>query len=90
MQLENSDSPRIRKWVEPTGFVNLAQGSDVIKGGPDFYFGDRNVPFGDSEPEHPRAAIQVHRVRRRDDAEEIELLTLGVVVQGLATVRKLG
>jgi hypothetical protein len=90
MQLENTDTPRTRKWVEPTGFVNLAQGEDVVKGGPNFYFGDRNVPFGESEVEHPRAAIQVHRVKRRDDADEVELLTLGVIVQGIATVRKVG
>jgi hypothetical protein len=90
MQLENTDTARIRKWVEPTGFINLAQGSDVVKGANDFYFGDRNVPFGDTEISKPRAAIQVHRVKRRDLKGEEEIYTLGVIVQGLTSVRKVG
>jgi hypothetical protein len=61
-----------------------------VKGGAGFYFGDRSVPFGDTGTEHPRAAIQVHRVKRRDDTDGVELLTLGIIVQGLATVRKVG
>jgi hypothetical protein len=80
---EPTGAPRVRKWDSVTGFVNLFQGRDQNGG---LYPGDRAVPNIESCPD--QIAVQIHRVTRRDDPEQIEILTLAVYVGERVLVRK--
>ena len=84
--MEESGSPRLRKWDIETGFVNLFQGRDNIRstGGPS-YPGDRLI--GGIQDDPGSVVVQVHRVARRDDPET-ELLTLAVHLGDRQIVRK--
>jgi hypothetical protein len=69
-------APRIRKWTEDLGFVNLFQGRDLnySEGSKlypgDLYFGD--LYFGDNSIQ-----VQIHHVTRRDEVDE-QLYTIAV------------
>jgi hypothetical protein len=84
--MEESGSPRLRKWDSETGFINLFQGRDNIRStsGPS-YPGDRMI--GGIEEDPGSIVLQVHRVARRDDPST-ELLTLAVHLGDRQIVRK--
>jgi hypothetical protein len=67
-------SPRIRKWTDQEGFINLFQGRDVsVKAGQPYYSGDRELAIPAE-----RMIIQVHRVVRRGHDDDSRLLTLAL------------
>ena len=69
--------PRIRRWTEQEGFINLFQGRDVTHtpGNP-FYLGDRLIAGLDTDTD--KVLIQIHRVVRRDQPVNERLLTLAL------------
>lgn len=67
-------SPRLRKWTDQEGFINLFQGRDVsAKAGQPYYSGDRELAISAE-----RMIIQVHRVVRRGHDDDSRLLTLAL------------
>lgn len=87
MLMEDGDSPRVRKWSDRVGFVNLFQGRD-LKPQPngDFYPGDRWV--SDLEDEPNQIVIQVHRLLVRDHEDEGEVLSLAIYAGSGLVVRR--
>ena len=85
--LEENGSPRIRKWDDGLGFVNLFQGRDLknIPGRP-FYPGDRAVPKIDENPDD--VVVQFHRVMRRDREDSFEILAPAVYLGRRSIIRK--
>lgn len=69
--LQAGQSPRVRKWDEQIGFINLFQGRDLDFGtsGGLTYPGDRAVPTDDIAAGAP--VLQVHRVSRRGYVEDV-------------------
>ena len=85
--LEEKGGPRLRKWDEGVGFVNLFQGRDnEPPAGGAFYPGDRAIPDVEHEPDD--VVIQVHHVARRD-LPQTSILTLAVYLGSRPIVRKL-
>jgi len=85
--LESPDTPgepRVRKWAEDTGFVNLFQGRDLQGTG---YKGDRD--FAEDTVTENSILLQVHRVSRRG-YDDTDLFTLAIKFEGHTIVRKLG
>lgn len=80
----DDSKPRIRKWADDTGFVNLFQGRDVSGTG---YLGDRDFA-AESFPEDS-IQLQVHHVSRRD-FDDKDLYTLAIRFGGHTIVRKIG
>jgi hypothetical protein len=80
----DESKPRVRKWADDTGFVNLFQGRDVT--GSD-YLGDREFAQG-LFPEDS-ILLQVHHVSRRD-YDDKDLYTLAIRFGGHTIVRKIG
>lgn len=76
--------PRVRKWADDTGFVNLFQGRDLVGEG---YVGDRN--FADEEFDENTVMLQIHRVTRRG-YDDRNMYTLAVRLGGHTIVRKTG
>jgi len=75
--LGEPEQPRVRRWDDRLGFVNLFQGRDVRPApGAPFYPGDRSVPSVESDPD--RVVIQIHCVTRRDRHDPYTLLTPAV------------
>jgi hypothetical protein len=73
---DRPNNPRVRKWVDDTGFVNLFQGKDLTATKPGFdYKGDRSAGLEDSDED--KVVLQVHHVSRRG-VEEDDLFTLAV------------
>ena len=86
--MDDAGNPRVRKWDDATGFINLFQGRDLrpqIDGS--FYPGDRKLADFVGSPE--QVMLQVHRVRRRDDPAGQELLTLAVHLGDRSIVKKM-
>lgn len=83
--LDEGGEPRIRKWDEETGFVNLFQGRDNVGGAGAFYPGDRRI--GGIEDDPDSVVIQIHRVRRRGYGDE-GFFTLAVHLGNRQIVRK--
>ncbi len=76
---ETDGRPRIRKWDNMTGFVNLFQGRDVERASSRIgYPGDRAIPNLVNDTD--QVVLQVHRVRRRDHSDPDDLFTLAVHV----------
>jgi hypothetical protein len=85
--LEEKGQPRLRRWDDAVGFVNLFQGRDNAPGpGGAFYPGDRAIPDVESNPDD--VVIQVHHVARRD-MPQTSLLTLAVYLGSRPIVRKM-
>jgi hypothetical protein len=86
--MEDGAQARTRKWDEAVGFINLFQGRDLAPG-PDgvFYPGDRAIPNIEQRPDD--VVVQIHRVKRRDNAQESELLTIALYLGTRSIVRKL-
>lgn len=75
---EDANKPRVRKWVEDTGFVNLFQGKDLTQEKPGYdYKGDRKAgleQFGED-----KVVLQVHHVSRRNhDDQDLYTLTVHI------------
>ena len=87
MLMEENGNPRVRKWSDDFGFVNLFQGRD-LKAQPngDFYPGDRLV--FDLQDEPNQLILQVHRTVVRDHQEDGEVLALAVYLGSGLVVRK--
>jgi hypothetical protein len=87
MLMEDDGKPRVRKWTDDLGFVNLFQGRD-LKPQPngDFYPGDRLVANLENEPN--QIVIQIHRTVVRQREEEGELLALAIYLGSGLVVRK--
>jgi hypothetical protein len=86
--MDEGGEPRIRKWVDSIGFINLFQGHDLAQQADrSFYPGDRKVPGIDNDP--GQIALQVHRVRRRDDNSNNEILTLALYLGARAITRRI-
>lgn len=81
---ENPGAPRVRKWADDTGFVNLFQGRDVQGPG---YKGDRD--FAEEHVQENSILLQVHRVTRRG-YDDNNLFTLAIKFSGHTIVRKIG
>ena len=85
--MEDDGKPRIRKWDDTTGFINLFQGRDLKpQSDGSSYPGDRLLFNVEAEPE--QVFLQVHRVCRRDDPDRRELLTLAIYLGDRSIVRK--
>jgi hypothetical protein len=75
--MEESGRPRLRKWDDDLGFVNLFQGRDVsVRPGVPSYSGDRHTPDIDNHPD--RIVLQIHRVERRGRNDGFEVLAPAV------------
>ena len=75
--MEESGRPRLRKWDDDLGFVNLFQGRDVsVRPGVPSYSGDRHTPDIDNHPD--RIVLQIHRVERRGRDDGFEVLAPAV------------
>lgn len=87
MLMEDGERPRVRKWSDELGFVNLFQGRD-LKPQPngDFYPGDRLVANLENDPN--QIVIQVHRTLVRHHEEEGEALALAVYLGSGLVIRK--
>lgn len=86
--MEDEGQARTRAWDSEIGFINLFQGEDPRRqDGRAFYPGDRQIPDIVDNPE--RLAVQVHRVRRRGDPDDSEILTLAVYLGERQIVRAL-
>jgi hypothetical protein len=73
---EDPNKPRIRKWEDDTGFVNLFQGADISQSNPEFdYKGDRKV--GIDQYGEDTVILQVHYVSRREHVDN-NLYTLAI------------
>jgi hypothetical protein len=73
---DGSNEPRLRKWVDDTGFVNLFQGEDISQDNPGMdYKGDRKV--GLLQNGEAAIVLQIHHVRRRN-FDEANLYTLAI------------
>jgi len=84
--MEDDGQARRRKWDVETGFVNLFQGRDVVRGGGGpSYPGDRVI--GGIADDPGTLVVQIHRVVRRDDPAT-ELLALAVHLGNRKIVRK--
>lgn len=85
--MEDGDRPRVRKWSEESGFVNLFQGRD-LKPQPngDYYPGDRDVLDLQDDPD--QIVIQVHRTVVRGDPSGNEILALALYLGNGRVVRK--
>jgi len=71
-----SASPRVRRWTDQEGFINLFQGRDLPgRPGERWYPGDRMIGGIEADPE--RLVVQVHRVTRREHSDT-QLLTLAL------------
>jgi hypothetical protein len=75
---EDSNKPRLRKWVEDTGFVNLFQGKDLTHDKPGYdYIGDRRA--GLEQYGEDKVVLQVHHVSRRNhDDKDLYTLTIHI------------
>jgi len=80
-------APRVRRWADDVGFVNLFQGRD-LKPQPngDFYPGDRLVADIDDRPS--QIVIQVHRPVVRGAEDEGRIPTLAIYLGSGQVVRK--
>ena len=86
--MDEQGSPRVRRWDQETGFVNLFQGRDLNFGMVNSaYPGDRHTPNLDDDPD--QVAVQVHRVVRRGFEDLGELFVLAVYLGAQKTVRKI-
>lgn len=86
MLMDEADSPRVRKWEDDIGFVNLFQGRDQRpQPNGDFYPGDRNVMNLEENP--GQILLQVHRNVRRNDPDSVELLALALYL-GSGTIQR--
>jgi hypothetical protein len=86
MLMDEPDSPRVRKWEDDIGFVNLFQGRDLRpQPNGDFYPGDRNVMNLEENPD--QILLQVHRNIRRNDPASVELLALALYL-GSGTIQR--
>lgn len=87
MLMEENGNPRVRKWSDDFGFVNLFQGRDLkAQSNGDFYPGDRFVQDLENEPN--QLLLQVHRTVVRDHPEGGEVLALAVYLGSGLVVRK--
>lgn len=85
--LEEKGQPRLRRWDDAVGFVNLFQGRDNASGpAGGSYPGDRAIPDVEANPDD--VVIQVHHVARRD-VPQAPLLTLAVYLGSRPIVRKI-
>lgn len=85
--MEEQGQPRVRRWDDSVGFVNLFQGRDNVPlSGGATYPGDRAIPDIAGRPDD--VVIQVHHVARRD-MPGTPLLTLAVYLGSRPIVRKL-
>jgi hypothetical protein len=85
--MDESGSPRVRKWDDATGFVNLFQGRDLRPSSDgSFYPGDRAIPDIEENPD--QVVVQVHHVVRRGDPLDRQLFTLAVHLGTKSIVRK--
>lgn len=85
--LEEKGQPRLRRWYDAVGFVNLFQGRDNASGtAGGSYPGDRAIPGVEANPDD--VVIQVHHVARRD-VPQAPLLTLAVYLGSRPIVRKI-
>ena len=85
--MEDAGQPRVRKWSEELGFVNLFQGRD-LKPQPDgaFYPGDRQILDLDTNPD--QIVVQVHRIYIRDARDPQEILALAIYLGAGRIFRK--
>ena len=87
--LDNPDkpnSPRKRRWVEDTGFVNLFQGKDLTQTNPqNDYQGDRRAGF--ERYGEDKVILQVHYLTRRDFIDK-DLYTLAIHIGDSKLVRR--
>jgi hypothetical protein len=73
---DDANQPRLRKWVEDTGFVNLFQGADIQQDNPGVnYLGDRKA--GLEQYGGDKVVLQVHHVNRRGFNDQ-DLYTLAI------------
>lgn len=83
---ENPNAPRVRKWVEDTGFVNLFQGADIRQDNPGFdYLGDRKA--GLEQYGSDKVVLQVHHVNRRG-FDDRDLYTLAIHIGDWKMVKR--
>lgn len=83
---DDLSQPRVRKWVEDTGFVNLFQGADIHQDNPGVdYLGDRKAgleQYGDD-----KVVLQVHHVTRRGFDDQ-DLYTLAIHIGDWKMVKR--
>jgi hypothetical protein len=83
---DDLSQPRVRKWVEDTGFVNLFQGADIHQDNPGIdYLGDRKAgleQYGDD-----KVVLQVHHVTRRGFDDQ-DLYTLAIHIGDWKMVKR--
>ena len=83
---EKPATPRKRRWVEDTGFVNLFQGKDLTQNNPiNDYLGDRRAGF--EQYGEDKVILQVHYVTRREFNDE-DLYTLAIHIGDSKLVRR--
>jgi hypothetical protein len=87
MLMEDDTKPRVRKWADDCGFVNLFQGRDLKpQANGDFFPGDRLVSNLEKEPN--QIVIQIHRNLIRQHEYEGEILTPAIYLGSGLVVRK--
>ena len=85
--IDEQGEPRVRRWDQETGFINIFQGRDLNYGDvSNAYPGDRRTPNLDDDPD--RVAIQIHRIVRRGFERNGELFVLAAYLGAQKTVRK--
>ena len=85
--IDEQGEPRVRRWDQETGFINIFQGRDLNFGNvSDAYPGDRRTPNLDDDPD--KVAIQIHRIVRRGFERNGELFVLAAYLGAQKTVRK--
>ena len=84
---EQTAKPRIRRWKDDVGYVNLFQGRDTSSDeNKQFYPGDSNL---DVIKNHPSDIfIQIHRTIRRDYSDSDRCLTLALYLGDRKLARK--
>lgn len=85
--MEDAGNPRVRKWSDDIGFVNLFQGRDLrVQANGGFYLGDRNVLGLEDDPD--QIILEVHRVLIRGKESQGEVLPLALYLGSGSIVRK--
>jgi len=85
-EAENEVRPRVRKWEDDIGFINLFQGRDTNPDAIPFYKGDRELGF--DEFGEKSVTLQIHHVTRRHHDDE-DLYTVAIHLGDKVMFRKI-
>lgn len=85
-ETDNDLRPRVRKWEDDIGFINLFQGRDTNPDAIPFYKGDRELGF--DEFGEKAVTLQIHHVTRRSHDDE-DLYTVAIHLGDKVMFRKI-